>query len=46
MLDKETEDHVLPTIEDLTLEVQTKLVEDIVLHKKSKTTRQRKDEIW
>jgi hypothetical protein len=36
MLDQETEEQVLPTIEDLAPEAQGELAEDIVLRKKSR----------
>ena len=35
MLKKQTNEKVLPTIEDLTLEAHAKLVEDITLQNKS-----------
>jgi hypothetical protein len=38
MLDQENKEQVLPTIEKLTIKKE-KLVEDIILYKKSKTTR-------
>ena len=38
-LDHETKEYVLPTIEDITLEVQEELVEDTILRIKSRTSR-------
>lgn len=40
MLDQETEEQVLPTIEDIALEAQVELVEDTFFHKRSITTKQ------
>jgi hypothetical protein len=39
-------EHVLPTIEDLALDSQVELVEETILHRKSKTTRQGKNDLW
>jgi hypothetical protein len=46
MLDQETEEQVLPTIEELPLETHIELVEDTFLQKKSRTTRQGQNELW
>jgi hypothetical protein len=40
MLDLEIEDQVLPTKEEFSPKSQTKLAEDIVLQKNSRTTKQ------
>jgi len=39
MLDNETKEYVLPTIEDLSLEAQEEFSEDTILQKKSITTK-------
>jgi hypothetical protein len=46
MLDWETKEHVLPTIEELALEAHEKLVENIVLQKKSRNNRQGQHDLW
>jgi len=45
MLDQE-EEHVLPSVEDLTPDTQVELTEDTVLQKRSKTTRHGKHDLW
>jgi hypothetical protein len=45
MLDQE-EEQVLPTIEDLAPYAQVELVEDTILQRKSRTTRQGQHDLW
>jgi hypothetical protein len=46
MLDLETKEKILPTIEDLAPEAQIELAEDVFFQKSYRTTRQGQLDIW